>query len=136
MPKKPSAKLAVRADEKAWTKSEIASVEKALEADLHRLSIELDQTARDLAEILRDGVDVAGNDQADVGSTSLERDSELSLAANQTELLTQTKTALGRLADGSYGDCANCGEPIGKARLLAFPRATLCIQCKQREERR
>jgi DnaK suppressor protein len=30
----------------------------------------------------------------------------------------------------------SCGKPIGKARLLAFPRATLCVECKQRQERR
>ena len=32
--------------------------------------------------------------------------------------------------------CENCGKPIGKARLEAFPRATMCVTCKQREERR
>lgn len=136
MPKKPTVTLAVRDDEDAWTADEVNEVRSTLLADLDRLASELDQTARDLAEILRDGVDVAGNDQADVGSTSVERDSELSLAANQNELLAQTKLALERLDDGTYGDCANCGQPIGKARLQAFPRATLCIQCKQREERR
>ncbi len=31
---------------------------------------------------------------------------------------------------------SGCGQPIGKARLQAFPRATLCVDCKQREERR
>lgn len=136
MPKKPTVTLAVRDDEDPWTADEVNEVRSTLLADLERLAEELDQTARDLAEILRDGVDVAGNDQADVGSTSLERDSELSLAANQNELLAQTRLALERLEDGTYGDCANCGQAIGKARLQAFPRATLCIKCKQREERR
>ncbi|MGZ5374467.1 MAG: TraR/DksA family transcriptional regulator, partial [Aeromicrobium sp.] len=75
-------------------------------------------------------------DQADVGSTSLERDAEMSLAANQRELLLQTEKALGRLDTGTYGACEVCGEPIGKMRLMAFPRATLCMTCKQREERR
>ena len=32
--------------------------------------------------------------------------------------------------------CESCGQPIGKMRLMAFPRATLCLTCKQREERR
>ena len=32
--------------------------------------------------------------------------------------------------------CESCGNPIGKMRLMAFPRATLCMSCKQREERR
>src|SRR5664280_2830893 len=37
---------------------------------------------------------------------------------------------------GTYGACESCGRPIAKARLQAFPRATLCVSCKQREERR
>ncbi len=34
------------------------------------------------------------------------------------------------------GVCESCGQPIGKARVLAFPQATLCVTCKQRQERR
>ena len=44
--------------------------------------------------------------------------------------------ALRRIDAGTYGVCESCGQPIGKARLQAFPRATLCVSCKQREERR
>ena len=80
--------------------------------------------------------DGAGADQADIGSTSLERDAELSLAANQRDLLYQTKKALARLESGEYGQCEMCGEAIGKERLMAFPRATQCMECKRREERR
>lgn len=39
--------------------------------------------------------------------------------------------ALGRLADGSYGTCANCGEAIAPARLAALPDAALCITCAE-----
>ena len=129
-------KLAVRADEEPWTVAEQKEVRMELESDLDRLRGELDQSARELQDLMRDSVDGAGNDQADIGATSLERDSEMSLAANQRELLNQTGKALGRLDDGSYGACEVCGEPIGKMRLMAFPRATLCMTCKQREERR
>jgi len=132
----PNTKLAVRADEKPWTAAETKAVRAELEADLMRLREELQQSARELQDLLRDGVDGAGNDQADVGSKGLERDAEMSLAANQRELLLQTEKALERLGDGTYGQCESCGEPIGKMRLMAFPRATLCMTCKQREERR
>ena len=128
--------LAVRANEKPWTASETKAVRAELESDLTRLRGELDQSARELQDLRRDGVDGAGNDQADVGSKGLERDTEMSLAANQRELLQQTEKALDRLDKGSYGQCEVCGEPIGKMRLIAFPRATLCMTCKQREERR
>jgi DnaK suppressor protein len=60
----------------------------------------------------------------------------MSLAANSRDLLSQVERALQRLDNGTYGTCENCGNPIGKARLQAFPRATLCVTCKQREERR
>ena len=129
-------KLAVRPNEEPWTAGEQKAVRADLEADLNRLRGELDNSARELQDLLRDGVDGAGNDQADVGSKGLERDSEMSLAANQRELLLQTEKALARLDNGTYGDCEMCGEPIGKMRLMAFPRATLCMTCKQREERR
>ncbi len=52
------------------------------------------------------------------------------------ELLLQNEHALARIDEGTYGTCESCGEAIGKARLQAFPRATLCVTCKQREERR
>ena len=48
----------------------------------------------------------------------------------------QIDRALARIRDGSYGICESCGNPIGKMRAMAFPRATLCMTCKQREERR
>lgn len=132
----PNTKLAVRADETPWTAAEAKEVRTELEADQIRLRSELDHSARELQDLLRDGVDGAGNDQADVGSKGLERDAEMSLAANQRELLLQTEKALDRLDKGSYGQCEVCGEAIGKNRLIAFPRATLCMTCKQREERR
>jgi DnaK suppressor protein len=132
----PNTELAVRPDETPWTTDETETVRAELEQDMARLRIELDQSARELQSMLRDGVDGAGNDQADVGSKGLERDAEMSLAANQRELLLQTEKALERLAKGTYGQCEICGEPIGKNRLMAFPRATLCMTCKQREERR
>lgn len=128
--------LAARGDEDPWTPEEKAAVRSELEDDLLRLRKELDLSAKELQDLLRDGVDGAGNDQADVGSTSLERDAEMSLAANQRELLFQTEKALERLGRGTYGVCELCGEAIGKLRLQAFPRATLCKDCKQREERR
>ena len=128
--------MAVRADEKPWTAAETKAIRVELTADLTRLRAELDHAAKELQDLLAGGVDGAGNDQADVGSNSLERDSEMSLAANQRELLLQTEKALERPDDGTYGTCEACGEPIGKARLQAFPRATLCMECKKREERR
>ena len=75
-------------------------------------------------------------DQADLGATTFERDHEMSVLNNEREKLAQIDRALARIEDGTYGVCESCGQPIGKLRLMAFPRATLCMTCKQREERR
>jgi RNA polymerase-binding protein DksA len=85
---------------------------------------------------MRDSGDGAGDDQADTGTKNITREHELALAANAREMLIQTERALERLAAGTYGLCENCGNPIGKARMQAFPRATLCVECKQKQERR
>jgi RNA polymerase-binding transcription factor len=129
-------KLAVKADEKPWTVKELAEVRGELSSERERLRTELNMAEEELHDLMRDAGDGAGNDQADVGSASFERDHEMSLANNARLMLAQTEHALGRIDDGSYGVCESCGQPVGKMRLMAFPRATLCLSCKQREERR
>ncbi|MGZ4477809.1 MAG: TraR/DksA family transcriptional regulator [Nocardioidaceae bacterium] len=129
-------KLAVKADEKPWTVAELNEVRADLNADRDRLRSELNLAEHELHDLMCDAGDGAGNDQADVGSTTFERDHEMSLANNARDMLSQTERALHRIEDGTYGVCESCGQPIGKMRLMAFPRATLCLSCKQREERR
>ena len=128
--------LVVRADERPWTAAELAEVRALLEAEADRLRSEITEAESDIADLLRDISDTGGEDQADTGSKTFEREHEMSLAASHREILGQTERALSRIDDGTYGVCESCGNPIGKARLQAFPRATLCMTCKQREERR
>jgi RNA polymerase-binding transcription factor DksA len=128
--------LAVKPDEKPWTAAEVAEVRGELEAERERLRSQLNLAEHELHDLMHDAGDGAGHDQADVGSTTFERDQEMSLAKNSREMLAQTERALLRIDDGSYAVCESCGQPIGKMRVMAFPRATLCLSCKQREERR
>ena len=90
----------------------------------------------EVATRLGDAVGDAGDDSADAGAKTFQREHELALTENARELLAQTERVLSKIDDGSYGVCESCGKAIGKARLQAFPRATLCVACKQREERR
>jgi len=134
--KKAARTLAVRADERPWTKAELAEVEGILNEHLRQLNAEIEIAEAELNELLRDSGDGSGDDQADAGSKTFEREHEMSVANNTRDLILQVQRALGRIADGTYGVCESCGQPIGKARLQVFPRATLCLACKQREERR
>lgn len=128
--------LTVRAGESPWTAAELKELRGELERDVEHLKEEIRDAQQEIVGLLRDGGDGAGNDQADVGSTTLERDHEMSLANNARDMLDQIERALSRIDDGSYGECESCGKAIGKGRLQAFPRATLCVSCKEREERR
>ncbi|MFV0136535.1 TraR/DksA family transcriptional regulator [Streptomyces sp. HMX87] len=128
--------LAVRPGEDPWTPEEVDEARGELQSEEARLRAEIDSSERSLAGLMRDSGDGAGHDEADTGSKNITREHELALAANAREMLTQTERALERLDAGTYGLCENCGNPIGKARMQAFPRATLCVECKQKQERR
>jgi len=47
-----------------------------------------------------------------------------------TETLDKINVALGRLEEGTYGDCIECLEPISEARLRALPFAVRCTPCE------
>ncbi|WP_059009115.1 TraR/DksA family transcriptional regulator [Streptomyces specialis] len=128
--------LAVRSGEDPWTAEEVTGARTALTAEADRLRAEISAAEEALSGLMRDSGDGAGDDEADTGSKNVTREHEMALASNAREMLYQTERALGRLEAGTYGLCETCGNPIGKARMQVFPRATLCVDCKQRQERR
>jgi RNA polymerase-binding protein DksA len=128
--------LPVRPGEDPWTEEEVEEARTGLRTSADELRDEIASADETLTGLMRDSSDGAGEDDADTGSRNITREHELSLAANAREMLYQTERALERLDAGTYGRCENCGNPIGKARMQAFPRATLCVECKQRQERR
>lgn len=80
--------------------------------------------------------DAAGDDQADSGTKTAERDAAMSLLRTILERRTQFEHALQRLDEGTYGWCEGCSAPIPVERLAIFPSATACVSCKQNKERR
>jgi DnaK suppressor protein len=80
--------------------------------------------------------DAAGDDQADSGSKTAERDAATSLLRTLLDRRTQAELAMQRLDDGTYGNCEGCHNPIPVERLEVFPSATTCVNCKQVRERR
>jgi len=75
-----------------------------------------------------------GNHMADDATEAFEQAKDLALLQNAQRLLEQVRDALGRLDDGTYGICENCGNPIDPARLEALSYVTLCLRCAQRLE--
>jgi RNA polymerase-binding protein DksA len=134
--KAPASALVVKEGEESWTKTELKEVLDELHTQREHSHEIIEKQESELTGLMRDAGDGAGHDQADMGATSFERDHELTVLSNERDKLAQIDRALARIDDGTYGVCESCGNPIGKMRLMAFPRATLCLTCKQREERR
>lgn len=122
--------------ETPWTPAELKAVRAALAKELVRLTTELAAVELEMDALIRESGEGAGDDQADAGTKTFEREHEMSLVINARDMVLQTERAIERIDDKTYGRCEECGNSIGKARLQVFPRATLCMVCKQKEERR
>ena len=124
------------AGEAPWSAAELKAIKAELSKELIRLKHELEVIEAEMDELIADSGEGAGDDQADSGTKTFEREHEMSLVINARDMVLQTERALERLDSKSYGNCEDCSNPIGKERLQVFPRATLCMICKQKEERR
>ncbi len=128
--------VVVSEGESAWNAAELKAIRSELSKELVRLQAELSAVESEMDALIADAGDGAGDDQADAGTKTFEREHEMSLVINARDMVLQTERALERIDTKTYGNCEECGSPIGKARLQVFPRATLCMLCKQKEERR
>ena len=128
--------VVVSENESPWTAAEIKAIKSEISKELDRLRKELSIVEQEMDALIQESGEGAGDDQADAGTKTFEREHEMSLVINARDMVLQTERALERIENKSYGNCEECGSPIGKARLQVFPRATLCMLCKQKEERR
>ena len=128
--------VVVSESESPWTAAEIKAIRTEISKELERLRKELAVVELEMDELIQESGEGAGDDQADAGTKTFEREHEMSLVINARDMVLQTERALERIDNKTYGNCEECGSPIGKARLQVFPRATLCMLYKQKEERR
>ena len=93
-----------------------------LEAQLAELQDRLSRIERDLAE-------PADPDSSERAVQMEDDDALEGQAALVSNEIGAVRRALQRIEDGSYGECANCGNEIAAGRLEARPEAALCIEC-------
>ena len=77
------------------------------------------------------------NEVLDAGESSeidIQEDIEFALIQMKAETLTKINEALGRLEEGSYGNCSDCGGEISGQRLRALPFAVRCKDCEEARE--
>jgi RNA polymerase-binding transcription factor len=116
------------------TQSQLQELKKQLESrhEVLRREVqeELDQAAVDNAT-LQNEFDKTDSDAASAGA-----DADFNLAMMSRDLVEvrEIESALDRFAQGTYGECIDCGRSIGFERLHAYPTAVRCIACQSRFE--
>jgi RNA polymerase-binding transcription factor DksA len=105
-------------------------------ADTFRVQSEVLETERTrlLAQLDELGFGPNGNltydtNFADTSQVTAERGEAERLASDLQESLDDVEEALRRVAEGTYGRCERCGNPIEEARLDAMPTAKRCLAC-------
>lgn len=116
---------------KALNKKELKRFQEMLE-EKRKLVVE---RAR---QMLSEGMVLDANDlpdEMDLASSEYIQSFEFRLRGREKSLLSKLDLALKKIDDGTFGICEVCDEPIGKKRLEARPETSLCIKCKEDQER-
>jgi DnaK suppressor protein len=102
-----------------------------------RVHQEFAQLDAEMSKSLEDTSGESPYDQhmAETATTTLDREIDLTLQENARATLAKIDRALHKVDDGTYGQCDNCGKPIGESRLEIAPYSTLCVDCKRQIER-
>ena len=119
----------------ALTRNQIDEFERLIKERRQQLVTELlEDVARARDESY---ADVAGSvtDLGDEALADLLSDLDNAEVARDMREIRALDAALARVADGSYGDCADCGGDIGVERLRAYPTAERCIRCQEVHEK-
>ncbi len=83
----------------------------------------------------QESADDGTEDIVDRANNAYNRELMFSLSDTERATLLQIENALRRMEEGTYGKCANCGQPINILRLEAVPWARFCIDCQELAEK-
>jgi DnaK suppressor protein len=73
-------------------------------------------------------------DAVESAEADIQEELEFALVQMKSETLNKINDALGRLEQGNYGNCFDCGEEIAEKRLRALPFAVRCKDCEEARE--
>ncbi|MGA7181334.1 MAG: TraR/DksA family transcriptional regulator [Thiobacillaceae bacterium] len=98
---------------------------------LEQVRDELDQRENQhLVEFMRDEPGDAG----DISLADALSDMNIASVDRHIHELRDIEAAFGRIKDGSFGQCIDCGDDVDSQRLFAYPTAKRCIACQQKHE--
>jgi RNA polymerase-binding protein DksA len=116
---------------------DVARLRDLLEEERRRVLDAIEYLQKENPGSIEDETDdeTTDNHLAETATVTLDREIDYTLEENSEHVLSSIDGALGRIDDGTYGNCLNCGTAIAEDRLAAIPWATHCIDCKRLEER-
>jgi DnaK suppressor protein len=103
-----------------------------LEMEKQRIIESSKNTLNEIADKTQERV----GDEGDEAQSLAQMHLTMRFRERDRHMLEKIEAALDRLKDGSYGECDDCGEAIGAKRLELRPTTTLCISCKEAEEKK
>lgn len=83
----------------------------------------------------RDADQETAQDIADKAASSYTKEFLFSQSNNERQLLALVEDALGRIREGTFGECVSCGNDMNPKRLEAVPWARYCIACQEKMEK-
>lgn len=107
-------------------------------AERERLVADLDALEESTATTPKDSsgdLSSYSSHMADQGSDSMEREKAFLFASVKRRRVDEIDSALTRIEAGTFGVCESCGKTIPLKRLERMPGASLCIECKEKEEK-
>jgi len=97
-----------------------------------------DEIVKKAKQTLEEDMSLDANDlpdEMDLASSEYLQSFTFRLRGREKVFLDKIEKALRKIEDGSFGTCEDCGEEISVKRLEARPETTLCIRCKEDQER-
>ncbi|NOR50431.1 MAG: RNA polymerase-binding protein DksA [Desulfuromonadales bacterium] len=111
-------------------KAKLDEFRQLLQEQMDQLLIDADKTVSEMTDEKTNFPD-----PTDRASLESDRNFELRIRDRERKLISKIREALDRIEAGEFGECEDCGDIIGEARLKARPVTTLCIECKTEQER-
>jgi DnaK suppressor protein len=126
----------------AHTKAVKADIDGTRYADLKRMLVgrkqqiqsEVQEKIRDVRTENNSGKLAHVLDSGESSEADIQEDIEFALIQMKAETLSKIDEALGRLDEGAYGNCFECGSEISEQRLRALPFAVRCKDCEEARE--
>ena len=116
---------------------DVLRLRELLEEERRRVTAAIDNLHHENPGSIEDETDEPplDNHLGDIATVTFDREMNYTLEESAEQRLAAIDAALANIEAGTYGICERCGQPIAEERLEAVPYATLCIDCKRKDER-